>query len=146
MPRTTPPLTIKELLDKEEWLAMYPLIRQLNPDMCREQFELRLTSMLAQGYRCIGAYRGESMVGLAGFWIGTRLWCGQYIDIDNVVVDESERSSGVGKQMVAWVENAGKQLGCEIAVLDSYVVSHAAHRFYFREGYIIRGYHFTKAL
>lgn len=148
MPRTaaTKPITIKELKRKVDWLSMYPLVKQSNPEMKKREFETLLAGMLAAGYRCIGAYKADKLVGVAGFWVGYRFWCGKYIDIDNVVVDKNHRGKSVGKQLLAWLEKEGQRLKCHIAVLDSYTRSHRSHRFYFREGYVILGYHFTKDL
>ena len=39
-----------------------------------------------------------------------------------------------------------KQLGCKFIVLDAFVDNRDAHRFYFCDGYVIRGFHFLKSL
>ncbi|TAF15130.1 MAG: GNAT family N-acetyltransferase [Alphaproteobacteria bacterium] len=140
-------MTIRELTSEADFLAMLPLVQQLNPSITLEIFHERLPQMRAQGYRCIayvdetGTYRG-----LCGFWCGTRFWCGNFIDIDNFVVDEAWRSRGIGKKLLAWVEAEALRLGCQQTGLDCYTTYHEAHKLYMREGYIIRGYHFTKAL
>ncbi|TAE33271.1 MAG: GNAT family N-acetyltransferase [Alphaproteobacteria bacterium] len=140
-------MTIRELTSEADFLAMLPLVQQLNPSMTLELFHDYVPQMRAQGYRCI-AYVDETNTyrGLCGFWYGTRFWCGKFIDIDNFVVDETWRSSGIGKKLLAWVEEEARRLGCQQMGLDCYTTSHEAHKFYMREGYIIRGYHFTKAL
>jgi GNAT superfamily N-acetyltransferase len=138
--------TIRELKGKAEFQSMFPLIKTLNKDMSKARFNALLKEMLPLGYRCVGAYEGTKLVGLCGFWVGYRFWCVKYIDLDNVVVDPTIRSKGIGRKMVAWVEKEGKKLGCSIAGLDSYTTAYSAHRFYFREGYSILGYHFTKRL
>lgn len=140
------PVAVRELKTKEEWLAMYGLIRQSNRKMSRRQFENLLIEMLAHGYRCAGAYSGGKLVGVAGFWIGYRFWCRKYIDVDNVVVDEKLRGKGIGRKLMRWIEKEGRRLNCESAHLDCYTSLSASHRFYFREGYTIIGYHFIKDL
>ncbi len=142
----SPSLCIRELAAGRDWLAMYPLIRQLNPKLTRRQFLDLLPEMLAQGYRCIGAWKGGKLVGACGFWQGTRFWCGRFIDLDNVVVDVSCRNLGVGRKLVAWVEKEARRLKYDMVGLDSYASAHDAHRFYYREGYFILGYHFIKRL
>ncbi len=144
--KSTSPVTIRELKSAADWAALYPLIAQLNKDMPKAQFTKRLKEMRARGYRCAGVFEGKKMLGALGFWIGMRFWCGRNIDLDNAVVLGSQRSKGIGSQLVAWVEAIGKKEGCELAVLDSYTTAHKAHRFYHREGYKILGYHFTKDL
>ncbi len=82
--------------------------------------------------------------GVSGFWINTKIWCGKYIEPDNVVIDRNYRSAGIGKMLMDWIMLEGKKLGCKTSVLDSYVSSDKARRFYFREGYIIKGFYFYK--
>jgi GNAT superfamily N-acetyltransferase len=139
-------MLIRELATREEFEALFPLIHQLNPMLEQADFSTRLTAMLANGYRAVVAEEAGEWFGVCGFWVGTRFWCGQYVDVDNVVVEERARGKGVGQQMIRWVEAEAARLGCGIAVLDSYVTYEDAHRFYKREGYEPLGYHFVKRL
>jgi GNAT superfamily N-acetyltransferase len=138
-------MTIIELTEETQFLRTYPLLAALNPSLTYEQFTQRLTKIRTQAYRCI-AYTDEmgEYLGICGFWYGTRFWCGDFIDIDHFVVREGIRAEGIGKQMLAWIEAEAARLGCDQTGLDCYVTHDRAHRFYFREGYIIKGYHFTK--
>lgn len=135
------------ILERDELDGIYPFIRQLNPEMTQATFRERLSQMLEGGYRCAAAFDGAgTCLGISGFWVLCRFWCGEHIDIDNVVVDENARGQGIGKKLVAWIENWAREQGLSFAVLDSYTSNIDSHRFYFREGYIIRGFHFTKDL
>ncbi|MBM3617364.1 MAG: GNAT family N-acetyltransferase [Alphaproteobacteria bacterium] len=130
-----------------EMAIIYTFIQQLNKDMTEERFTALLAQMLERGYRCAGAFDGEGkLLGVAGFWELVRFWCGTHIDIDNVVTDESLRGQGIGKKLIHWIEDWARARGLSFAVLDSYAHNSDSHRFYFREGYIIRGFHFTKDL
>ncbi len=139
-------MVIRELVFPDDADALRALIKQLNKSMTNTLFKSLLTEMLARGYRCAGAFKGDTLIGAAGFWIGFRFWCRKYIDIDNVIVDEKTRSKGIGGKLLAWIEKEGKKQDCEMAMLDCYTTHHKSHRFYFREGYSILGYHFTKDL
>lgn len=141
-----PTIKIRELASAADWRAIAPLVQQQNPDIPPTECAALLKSMRAGGYRCAGAFQGKALVGIMGFWIGFRFWCRKYIDIDNVIVDEAARSQGIGKALLAWVEEIARAEGCTMAVLDSYTTAHRAHRFYFREGYVVLGYHFTKKI
>lgn len=139
-------ITIREL-PPEELPSILPLIGQLNPRLAPEELERRLGVMIPKGYHCIAAYDGDGrMVGVAGYWLGARFYCGEYMDVDNVVVQESLRSAGIGAQMMAWLHAKAAELGVKVVVLDSYVTYASAHRFYFRQGYEILGFHFSKKL
>jgi GNAT superfamily N-acetyltransferase len=102
--------------------------------------------MLPNGYGQIAVLEKDLCLAVAGFWINTRIYCGKYIDIDNVVVREGYRSRGIGKLVTDWLEELGRNEGCGYSILDAYVENSKAHKFYFREGYMIRGFHFLKKL
>jgi GNAT superfamily N-acetyltransferase len=139
-------MQIIELKTLADFAPAYNLVIQTNPTLTKAKFNSRLKKMLAQGYRCIAMVKNREYLGICGFWWGTKLWCGDYIDLDNVVVDEKHRGKNIGKELIAWVENLAKTLACTQTGLDCYVTFDEAHRFYFREGYIIKGYHFIKTL
>jgi GNAT superfamily N-acetyltransferase len=134
--------TIKQFDTLSEMLSHHSLIQQLYPKMTLLQYELLLKEMIPLQYKQIGVFEDEKIVGISGYWVNTRLWCGKYIDID----DEKYRSKGIGEMMTQWLHNEAEKLNCNISVLDVYVENFAAHRFYFRQGYVARGYHFTKDL
>ncbi len=139
-------MKIIELKTLKDFAPAYPLVKQTNPTLEKKEFEARLKKMLKQGYRCIAMVNDREYLGICGFWWGTKIWCGDYIDLDNLVVDEKHRNKNIGKKLVAWIENEAKTLGCDQTSLDCYVSFYDTHRFYFREGYIIKGYHFIKPI
>ncbi|MBU2787885.1 GNAT family N-acetyltransferase [Acidithiobacillus sp. VAN18-1] len=136
-------LTIR-MLTTEELSIVLPLVGILNPNVPPANLAQRLHEMENQGYQCAAAFIRDACVGVAGIWVGTRLWCGRYVDVDNVIVAEGYRDQGIGGQLLHWVEEHARQLGCEVAVLDSYVSNKQSHKFYFRKGYHIVGFHFVK--
>lgn len=140
-------MQLRELLP-DELPDIYPLVHELNqpmnPAFDRPRFDQLLAHMRTTGYRCLGAFDEGKLVAVCGFTIFTRLWCGRQLDLDNFIVTESCRGQKVGERMLEWLEALAKAEGCEVIVLDSYSQSHATHRFYFRAGFIIKGYHFYK--
>ena len=136
-------ITVREL-SVEEFPLILPLIEKHNSKIAPEELRRRLEVMSTHHYHCIAAFDGEQIVGVAGYWLGARFYCGEFMDVDNVVVDESLRSHGIGSLMMDWLEAKARELGCKVVVLDSYVTFAGAHRFYFRQGYEILGYHFKK--
>ena len=122
------------------------VMQELHPKLSKSDYKKKLSEMLKNGYQQVGIFYDKKCVGIAGFWINTRLYCGKYIDVDNVVVRSEFRSKGMGKKLMMWLEEYGIRNGCENAVLDAYSENAKAHRFYFHEGYSIRGFHFIKKL
>lgn len=125
---------------------MFPLIQLLNPELDKADFQALLKDMLPLGYACLGAFEGETLIGICGYWRRVQFWNRRSIQLDNLVIAESHRNQSIGKQMNDWLEALARAEGRQMLELDSYVVNHPSHRFYFREGYVILGYHFTKIL
>lgn len=131
---------------KQQMLDQHALILQLSPNVTREDYERMLPDMLSRGYRMVGVMEGSKCIGLSGFWTGTKLYSDKYLEIDNFVVDAGSRSKGVGKILVSWMEEEARRMGCRTIMLDAYVENFSGHKFYYREGYIARGFHFLKKL
>jgi len=123
-----------------------PLIEAHNPKIPPAELRCSLEAMIPKGYHCIAAFDGDTIIGVAGYWLIHRFYSGEYMDVDNVVVDETLRSRGTGAALMAWLEDHARRLGCRSIMLDSYVTYARAHRFYFRLGYEILGFHFRKVL
>jgi GNAT superfamily N-acetyltransferase len=138
-------IVIRELT-VDEFPLMLPLIEQHNTKLEPAELRRRLDSMIPHGYRCIAAFLGDRMVGVAGYWIGARFYCGEYMDVDNVFVLPELRSFGIGWRMMDWLHEKAQELRCKVVMLDSYTTYVDAHRFYLRMGYEILGYHFVKRL
>jgi ribosomal protein S18 acetylase RimI-like enzyme len=141
-----PGYTIKELTTHSQMLAQHSLILQLNPAMELATYEQLLYQMLPNGYRMVCIFDGETCVGLSGFWINTKLYSGKYLEIDNFIVDARYRSKQLGKQLADWLQTEAQKHNCQTIMLDAYTSNHNAHRFYFREGFHIKSYHFYKSL
>lgn len=120
------------------------MIRILNPWMERTTFDAMLKEMLQDGYRAVAAFDGDEMLGLSGFWLRTRFWCGRQLDIDNFIVLPQLHGKGIGKKLAAWLEKTAKREGCELIVLDTYVERTGAQEFYGKQGFAKTGYHMTK--
>lgn len=139
-------IELKELHTVDEMLAEIHIIRGLYADMTEEQYRGMLEKMIPMNYKQLAAYSAGKCIALSGFWIGTKLWCGTYLELDNVVVAEEFRSKGVGKLLSDYLENKAKEINSTILVLDAYVNNYGAHRFYYNQGYVPKGFHFVKIL
>ena len=136
-------ITVRELAE-DELPRIMPLIEKHNAKIEPAELRRRLEVMIPHGYHCIAAFEKDRIVGVAGYWLGARFYCGEFMDVDNVVVEESLRSRGIGLKLMDWVHEKSRQLGCKVVVLDSYVTYVGAHKFYFRQGYEILGFHFSR--
>lgn len=136
--------TIQVLSSAEEMALHFDLVSQLGYPNSKEEYLEALTAMTKNGYKQIAYWLDGNCVGIAGFWINTKLYSGKYMDVDNVVIDQNQRGKGIGENMMQWLEEHASKNECKSIVLDAFRENEGAHKFYYRIGYIIRGYHFTK--
>ena len=139
-------MQIKELTSLEEMLAQHETIRFLYPNMSVERYKSFLEDMIPKSYKQAAVYENEVCVGLTGFWFGTKLWTGKYIEIDNFIVHPKYRKQGIGKIISEFIDNKAKELNCTGIVLDAFTGNFQAHRFYYNLGYVPRGFHFIKTI
>ena len=116
------------------------------PTITLEEYDRELDSMIPNNYGQVAVYDGETCAGLTGFWIGSKLWCGKYMELDNVVVSSAYRRQGIGQQLFEHMEAKAKSLGCTMLALDSYTDNFEAHRFFYEQKYVPRGFHFINIL
>lgn len=133
-------------LAAEDLPAAIPLLAHLNPEIPEEVLARRFETILAEHphYHAFGAFVDGKLAAVAGAWIATKIWCGRYLEIDNLVADPARRSSGLGTALIQHLEAFGRENECNLAVLDSYTSNHPSHRLYHRLGFEIRGFHFVK--
>jgi GNAT superfamily N-acetyltransferase len=134
----------KQLITIPEMLQHISLIRELGPSLTIEAYEEMLNVMIPFGYGQVAIFENDKCVGISGFWISTKLYSGKYLEMDNVVVLPEYRSKGIGKILSDWCEQKAKENNCKKLMLDAWLTNEKAHKFYEREGYIKRGYHFIK--
>lgn len=139
-------LEIRELTRLEEMLANIEVIRFLYPTFTVEKYESYLVEMIPHNYKQVAVFENEVCVAVSGFWSGTKLWSGKYIEIDNFIVHPEHRSKGLGKMMTDYVDALAKETGCTMIVLDAFTGNFTAHRFYYNQGYVPKGFHFLKIL
>jgi GNAT superfamily N-acetyltransferase len=139
--------TFQLLQTFEERIQVYELYTQLNPNLSRDEFESRMKAIMHEkGYQLLGMFLGEKLVGISGFWLATKLYCGKYMEPDNVVVDENHRSAGLGEKLQQELEQIARKNNCNVMMLDAYLTNEPGHKFYERNGYQKKGYHFIKKL
>lgn len=139
-------LELKELTTIKEMLANIEVMRFLYPTFTLEKYESYLKEMLPHNYKQVAIFENETCVAVSGFWSGTKLWSGKYMEIDNFIVHPEHRSRGLGKMMTDYVDSLAKATGCTMIVLDAFTGNFTAHRFYYNQGYVPKGFHFLKIL
>lgn len=126
-----------------EWLERAePVHRQLRPHLPAD-YAGKMRRVL-EGARMALAVEGETVRGVAVYRWHENTFDGLKFYIDDLVTDEAQRSKGVGRVLMAHLEQVAKGLGAKGLVLDSGTQRTQAHKFYFREGFVIPAFNFKK--
>lgn len=140
-------MIVRELDGKAEMLNYLSVMQELYPSLTFEDYDTDLTAMIPNNkYGQIAVFEGDDCLGIAGYWIGTKLWCGKYLEIDNMVVSSKFRSRGVGKLIFNYLNEKATEEGCSMMALDSYTANFKAHKFFYNEGFGPKGFHFIRIL
>lgn len=127
-----------------EWLARAEGVhRQLRPHLPAD-YVAKMARVLA-GARMALAVKDDAVLGLAVYRWHENTYDGLKFYIDDLVTDEARRSQGVGHTLIAHLEQVAKELGANGLVLDSGAQRTQAHKFYFREGFVIPAFNFKKS-
>ena len=129
-----------------DWLARSETVhRQLRPQLPAD-YRGKMQCVFAGGARMCAAERGGGIVGIAVWRIHENTVDGVHMYVDDLVTDETRRSEGVGKSLLDHMQAIARAAGCATFTLDSGTQRQQAHKFYFREGLVITGFHFGKPL
>jgi GNAT superfamily N-acetyltransferase len=127
-----------------EWLARAEHVhRQLRPHLPAD-YAAKMARVLNDARMAL-AVEGETVLGLAVYRWHENTFDGMKFYIDDLVTDEACRSQGVGRALMVHLEQAARKLGAGGLVLDSGTQRTQAHKFYFREGFVIPAFNFKKS-
>ncbi|NND62798.1 MAG: GNAT family N-acetyltransferase [Flavobacteriaceae bacterium] len=135
------------IIPEEDMSIIVPLLDQLNEGRISEDILLQRTQEMAQqNYECIGIWEVDLLIGICGMWFQTRHYAGKSLEVDHVFIQENFRNKGIGDQLMNFVYDYAKSKKCNWVELNTYVENFPSHKFYNRQGFIARGYHFVKPL
>lgn len=117
--------------------------RQLRPQIDAD-YAGAMQRIFADGGEMAVALNGERVAGVAVYRVFRNTHVGLRFYVDDLVTDEVSRSMKVGHTLLAWLEAEAKVRGCPGIDLESGVQRTRAHRFYFREGFVIPSFSFRK--
>jgi GNAT superfamily N-acetyltransferase len=117
--------------------------RQLRPQLPPD-YVGKLQAVFASGGEMCIAVTGERVVGVAVFRYFENTHVGHKFYVDDLVTDAGFRSSGVGHALLAFLEKLARSRACNTMELDSGTQRTRAHKFYFREGFVIPSFSFRK--
>ncbi|HYC75639.1 GNAT family N-acetyltransferase [Brevundimonas sp.] len=119
------------------------LHRQLRPAL-EADYPAQIERLFGEGAR-LAQLVDEGEVRAIGLWrVFETTYCGRRLEIEDLVSSEAHRSRGYGAALLRWFDARAVALGCPTTTLHSGVHRDRAHRFYFREGFHILAFHFSR--
>ncbi|HYX33526.1 MAG TPA: GNAT family N-acetyltransferase, partial [Oligoflexus sp.] len=98
---------------------VFPIIQQLRTELTLTQFIEKWERVTEHGYCLIGAFIEGTLVGVIGFRPVETLARGRHLHVDDLVIHDSRRGSGIGQALLQHVEDLALR-GERLAVfLDS---------------------------
>jgi len=97
----------------------FRVMKQLRTTHSNTSFRSYITSMYRSGYQLVGAFIGDKLYGLIGFRPVKTLARGDYIHVDDLVVDEAFRKEGIGNALIEFVYFYTKRNGYSKIFLDA---------------------------
>ncbi len=130
----------------QEIAACFGVMHQLRPHLTPDTFLSRVRSQQQAGYVLAYVESDGRPVAVAGFRILETLGSGRFLNVDDLVTLDTERSRGHGATLLKWLISRAEAESCGRLELDSAMRRRDAHRFYEREGMEASAYRFAVTL
>jgi GNAT superfamily N-acetyltransferase len=138
---------IKIAQKDEEIVKCYAIMAELRPDFqTANEFLVQVNKQRAN-YNFQMVYLKDTEVkAVGGIRIAEWLAGGKYLEIEDLVAKENERSKGYGGELFDWIVNYARRENCNQIKLVSHVKRYGAHKFYLNKRMIIEAHYFSLAL
>jgi ribosomal protein S18 acetylase RimI-like enzyme len=138
---------IRRVDSDHDFNASFKLICELRPDLTdSEAFASQVRRQSTQGYCLLAAWEGEQVMGLSGYRIQESLLYGRFLYIDDLITVPDVRRQGLGSTFIDHLRAEAHFQGCKHLVLDTGLGNALGQRFYFRQGLLAKGLHFSEKL
>lgn len=136
---------VGEIIEREWLRQSESVFRQLRPHLPAD-FIGRMEEVIATGAEMAVCVVDGNVRGITVFRVFEKTFSGREFYCDDLVTDETARSTGVGHALMQYMETTAAQRGCDTLALDSGTQRQQAHKFYFRESLTIAAFRFSKPM
>jgi GNAT superfamily N-acetyltransferase len=127
--------------------SVLSLLRELRPHVTlNDLHSVYQKASQADQYGFYGFFEGESCIGLMGLRFLTDFVHGFHLYIDDLVVTQTKRSSGVGAALLQFAEDLAKKKNCSGLRLCTGTENAEGKRFYEREKWNLRAVVYKKKI
>jgi len=137
-------MTITFASTDHEIQSCYHVLAQLRPHITQEEFIPRVRRQMDDfGFRVVYLKAEGEVKAVAGIRVSEWLHGGKYLEIDDLVAKDGERSKGYGGTLFDWIVELARKENCNHVRLLSGVQRFDAHRFYLKKRMNIEAHYFT---
>lgn len=120
-------------IERNEREKAWLVLKELRTGLSREQFRTSLNiQSRQQGYLLVGAFDSTELLGVMGMRPVHTFARGAHLHVDDLVVTESARGTGIGHRLLEYAESFARKYGMHQIFLDS---RPEVIGFYERDGY-----------
>lgn len=145
-----PEIHLKHAVTDEDYRSAFDVMRELRPHLTdAEAFVRQMRRQAEQGYVLLTARDTSpdgAVVALAGYRHLENTVYGRFVYVDDLVTTEHARGQRLGERLLDAARDDARQHGCMYLILDTGLSNALAQRFYFRQGMLSRGMHFSQSL
>ncbi len=121
----------------------YAVMAELRPHLKPDAFLRKVKRQVENsGYKLVYLTDGE-VKAVGGFRISEWLSGGKFLEIEDFVAKNGERSKGYGGELFDWLVDFAKRENCNQIKLVSRVTRFGAHRFYLNKRMNIEAHYFS---
>ena len=125
----------------------YAVMAELRPHIKPDEFlETVKRQIVNYGFQLVYLSEKGEVKSVGGFRIAEWLSGGKYLEIEDLISKNGERSNGYGGELFDWIVDFARQEKCAQIKLVSSVKRFAAHRFYLNKRMIIEAHYFSMDL
>lgn len=131
-------MQIRNIESLDEARTVFPILKEMRTDLNETTYLERLQGARSGGYVLVGAFDGETCVGLMGYRFLTDFVHGKHLYVDDLVVTKSVRSKGLGRKLLEFAKSAAEAEGCQRLRLCTGVDNADAKVFYEKIGWQLK--------
>ncbi|OQW46760.1 MAG: hypothetical protein A4S09_02290 [Proteobacteria bacterium SG_bin7] len=133
--------------DKNDLERCYPVMKELRGELSfNDYMEIYEHAHSADGYEIVGIESDGKVSAVMGYRVLHDYVHGKHLYIDDLVSTESQRSKGLGAELLGHAENLAKELGCKGLRLCTGIDNELGKKFYERHNWKLRAVAYKKKL
>ena len=136
-------MEIKIAENEAEISACFDVLAELRPHLSKEDFVSTIRRLEAKTNFKLVYLKDPAVKAVAGVRISEWLYSGQYLEIEDLITTQADRSKGYGSTLFDWLFEYARTNHCQQLRLVSGVAREAAHRFYLKKGMVFEAKYFS---